>query len=191
MKLASYQGDLDGLCGVYAVTHALNVACGVDEYPINEKNKKDTARQRIFRAACHAIKKKDWPDVVVDGTDFGQLKSIINKTIKPIKHIGIEVVFPFADKTRAPTADVFWAWMKNEWQNREGEVRCAIIGISAPFQHWTVIGLNGGRVVTLDSDFKNPMVQKNISSLGVKKIKETGNKWSIDVMYTAVFYRTV
>lgn len=63
----AYQGDLDGLCGPYAIVNAFN-QCDLDE---------DWLGEDLFKTACSAI--DDWPDTLWDGTNFEQMMSMIDR----------------------------------------------------------------------------------------------------------------
>ena len=48
----AYKGELDGLCGPYAIVNAFN-QCGINE---------DIFGQDIFNIACSAV--DDWPEIL-------------------------------------------------------------------------------------------------------------------------------
>lgn len=63
---SSRQGQLDGLCGPYAITNALAyLGHGGD-------------RADVFQTACSAVSRNRWAILLWEGTTFGDLKKMIS-----------------------------------------------------------------------------------------------------------------
>lgn len=77
----SYQGELDGLCGPYAIANAFK-ECG---YP---------QKKATFKLACEALSKQRWPKVLWEGTAFGDMQRMIKACIKNIDHIKVGYTTP-------------------------------------------------------------------------------------------------
>ena len=59
----AYQGEYDGLCGMYAVANAFSI-CSYDEESCSD----------LFRVACDSLASERWPTVLWEGTDFDDMK---------------------------------------------------------------------------------------------------------------------
>lgn len=189
----AYQGSADGLCGMYAIVNALTMACGIEDYPKASRRKSEDTDQvswRILQRACLALPKEKWPEFLWNGTNFAQLKTMINACVEPVAADGVYVEYPF-DKKEPRTIEDFWNRMSEFWEDEN--IRCAIIGINNPFPHWTAIGLEGRRVYVLDSTAGETMTRMNIASLSARASEAQDRerkKWNIDRQEVALFYRS-
>ncbi len=90
-----YQGELDGLCGPYAIANAFEL-CG--ESP-----------DQAFQMACSAIPRARWPDVLWEGTTFFDIRRMIKKCLLAAQGTPnrITVQYPFLKNEPATNAK-YW-----------------------------------------------------------------------------------
>ena len=81
-----YQGELDGLCGMYAIVNALE-ECG------------ETCSEKIFESACSAIARNRWPSVLWKGTTFDDMQKMVKKCLPEGGQI--KVSYPFRNNLPA------------------------------------------------------------------------------------------
>lgn len=67
-----YQGDLNGLCGIYAVVSGFRHALDWNQHHHSDRD--------LFEVATKAVPKKDYPDVLWKGMSVAQLLRICKKT---------------------------------------------------------------------------------------------------------------
>lgn len=134
-SVPKYQGELDGLCGPYAIANALG-ACGCAEF--------DT----IFRIACNAVAKNRWPKLLWDGTTFGDLERMIRACLDEVGG-GVSVRYPF--KKRVPKSNKdYWISFEAIF-NPDSQAVCGVIGLTRPSSHWIVVSRDGNRLLFIDS----------------------------------------
>ena len=63
--MPAYQGEFDGLCGMYAIANAYEL-CGHGDHS-----------DQLFRVACGAVAPTRWPKVLWDGTSFQDMVRMI------------------------------------------------------------------------------------------------------------------
>jgi hypothetical protein len=160
---AHHQGDLDGLCGMYAITHAFHL-CGRDDTDI------------VFQTACNALAKSRWPKVLWEGTTLGDMKKMIAAVAQDVSIEGLTIQYPF-QRQPPRTLDAYWAELQNLFIDKNA--RCAIVGFKEP-EHWTIIRYEGGRVNFFDSTADKQFVRKNKSSFAVNKRSANENSWIPD-----------
>jgi len=113
------QGELDGLCGIYALANGfVTNICQCDDVP-------DIAGQIAFRESLRAIPRALYPDVIIDGLTHDQLKKICLRFAKFTReNIGltlkVETPFQSEEITSTPT---FLKSIKSYYYDRP----CAII----------------------------------------------------------------
>jgi hypothetical protein len=71
--MPKHQGELDGLCGPYAIANALE-HCGLDGF------KPET----VFQSACSALSRRRWPGVLWKGATFVDLQRMIKRCQRDI-----------------------------------------------------------------------------------------------------------
>ena len=133
-----HQGEYDGLCGMYAIANAYQI-CGYDR-PEDEEDE----LQDIFQIACGALVKSRWPDVLWDGTSFADMKKMIAKCLretewwKDYDGFSVKVTYPFSRNT-PKTNNEYWDRLSDMFEGEDKAVRCAIVGMEAPSEHWIVV----------------------------------------------------
>ena len=145
--MPSYQGDRDGLCGMYAIVNAYEICLS------DLVNNPDKELDRIFRTACRALERKAWPETLWQGTNFGEMRRMISKCEKKINRrklgFGITAKYPFLKKPPRNTKE-YWKRFIKEF-DKEGFC-CAVIGTEEPGHHWVVVEpAIGGDILFSDS----------------------------------------
>lgn len=170
--MPSYQGELDGLCGPYAIANAFEII-GYDD------------RQSIFRTACSALAQRRWPQTLWDGTTIGDMKLMISACRKQLQDTDHLVVrYPFL-KVPPQTNKAYWERFDEIFDDEFAA--CGIIGLTHPSYHWIVVGRDGGRLAFCDTSPHRPYVRKNRSSLFAGERRQQPSQWLIDRRELIVF----
>lgn len=162
-----YQGELDGLCGPYAVVNAFE-HCGIDD------------SEGVFQEACAALAQSRWPNVLWEGTSLHDLMRMIKKCRSAFEdEVKIKIRYPFARSI--PRSNVEY-WKKfDEVFSKNPRARCAILGMIRPSYHWIVAGREeGSRLAFYDTDPHKPFQRKNRGSLHAGSRNGNPRKWIID-----------
>lgn len=169
--MSFYQGYLDGLCGQYAITNAF-MQCGfVDE--------------DYFQTACRAVAGRRWPEVLWEGTTFGDMTRMISRCLLVHNELGaVEVSYPF---WQAPPESNGAYWTRFDSFFEDSSVRTAVVGLVKPDPHWIVVCRDGRRLLFVDSSPFRPMVRKNRGSLHAGERRKSQSQWLIDRRELIVF----
>ena len=170
----SYQGELDGLCGPYAIANAFE-ECG---YP---------QKEATFKLACEALSKQRWPKVLWEGTTFGDMQRMIKACIKNIDHI--KVGYPFMHSV-LQSNDEYWNKFDFIFSDDNPSAMCAIIGLTKPSEHWIVVTRSGTRIDFTDSTAGQPYLRKNRSSIIAGLRRRKSRQWLIDRKELIIFSNT-
>lgn len=144
----AYQGELDGLCGPYAIVNAYH-RCGLKE---------DWVGQDLFNIACLAV--DGWPSILWEGTSFPQIRTMLAACQKALKkaygkggeEFHIEVDYPFSGKGKPKSNAEYWRRFENLLSCND--TLCGILGMENPHEHWIAFE-NGKKLLSLfDSDAK-------------------------------------
>lgn len=140
-----YQGKLDGLCGFYSVINSfISLDILSDDY----------ACQKLMKKLV--IYKKDlFPDVMYTGMVMGHVISLIQKSADILK-TNIEIVRPFLYRNKIQNICQF---SKKLDMHLSGGKSVAILGLAAPWHHWTVATKINKNAIEL------------YDSIGIKNIK--------------------
>jgi len=123
MMTAFRQGQLDGLCGVYALVNSIRSISGYSDFEINSYWK--------FLASELAIYK---PTAFYEGLYGKELKHLIDLSKEYFPLESVRFSFPFFKK-RFDTVDQFATSLANEINDKNA---VAIIGFGHGWDHWTV-----------------------------------------------------
>lgn len=116
----AYQGQYDGLCGMYAVANAFAIF-GVDG-------------EEVFIQACRALPGWKWPDGVWKGTGLGNLTTMINHCREYFQDkAAVTANYPFSKKPPR-TKKQYISRLQQLFS--EKEILCAIVGTK---DHWFTI----------------------------------------------------
>ena len=140
--MPGYQGQYDGLCGMYAIANAYEI-CGYDT-PDNE------IVERIFRIACSALADSRWPGVVWEGTTLGDLRKMIAGCQEWLLDENVKVTYPFSRNTPR-TNESYWEKLFDIFKDENAY--CAIVGMEGESGgHWIVVEPDRkGRLLFSDS----------------------------------------
>lgn len=143
-RLPVEQGDIDGLCAVYATLNACKLLFGHTE-------KQD---EKLFEVLCAGIADL-FPQILWDGTGVPtmyRLFRIADAWVQK-KHKARLVWSAPLMRTKFSRADRFFARLRGDLETAQETGRAAwIVGLGAPWEHWTVIErISGGVVWFYDS----------------------------------------
>lgn len=166
--MPNYQGQLDGLCGPYAIVNAFE-HCGYEE------------SETIFKAACEASATRRWPALLWEGTTFGDLKKMVSNCRKAIGGAPeLKVSYPFVSKI-PPSPAEYWKRFDALFAERPNAC-CMIVGLTRPSSHWIVAYREGRgtRITFVDTDPHKPYQRKNRSMLHPGVRNGHPKKWIIE-----------
>jgi hypothetical protein len=168
-----HQGQLDGLCGVYAISNAME-QCGVSEPEL------------AFRVACLATANKRWPDLLWEGTTFGDLKRMIRLVLdSPVNDIELKVRYPFAREVPVRNRS-YWDAFDKAFEDTDAV--CGIIGINQPSAHWVVVSRHRERLLFTDSAAGQPYELRDRDKLYAGARQRNADDWLVAKRELALFY---
>ena len=167
-----YQGELDGLCGPYAIANALE-ECGYTG-----------SHEAVFQTACSAVSSRRWPDLLWEGTWFGDLQRMISACLREHCGAGLVARYPFLRRTPATNEDY---WRRFDEVFDGDHALCGIMRRSRPSAHWIVVSREGGRLWFTDSDPHMPYRRKNRASVFAGDRRQTPRQWLVDRAELVVF----
>lgn len=173
--MPSYQGELDGLCGPYAIANAFEL-CGCC-----------TENEDVFKLACQAFTKGRWPTLLWEGTTFHDMQRMIKVCSRGVKfpaNSKLVVSYPFLRKT--PSTNEEYLEQFDEIFADE-KVKCGLVGITRPTAHWIVASHRGRRIEFTDSTANRPSVRKNRESLFAGERRQKPRQWLIDRKELIIF----
>ena len=167
--MPKHQGELDGLCGPYAIANAL------------EHLRLDDCRpEAVFQSACSALSRKRWPGVLWKGATFADLQKMIKRCQRDIPGMArVSFTYPFMKHPPANN-DSYWKRFDALFEEETPGVRCAIIGVTRPSNHWIVASRDGSRIQLIDCVHGASNRRKNRKSFYAGKRCADPNKWLID-----------
>lgn len=176
--MPAYQGEFDGLCGMYAIANAYEI-CGFGD-----------SRQNLFMTAYNALGRNRWPGVLEDGTTFRDMQRMISRCQTWLesqydKDERIRVTYPFSRNT--PKSDKeYWDKLREIYSG--DQVYCCIVRRTKPSAHWIITYPHiTRRVRFVDSDPFDPEFRKNRSSLYAGTRRRRNNQWRFDRRDLIVF----
>ena len=142
----AYQGNLDGLCGPYAIVNAFD-RCGLNE---------EWLGQDLFNIACLAI--EGWPDILWKGTDWPQMKTMLRACTKALRtaygaagqEFHVKVEYPFKGKRKPLSNKDYWERFEEIFSRKD--VICGVLGIEHPEKHWIAFENRKRTLALFDSD---------------------------------------
>ena len=139
------QGDLDGLCGVYAIVNAVAHLCPTI---------KSADSERLFAAILRALRAQSGPrtSFVTAGIELPQVLCLMEIAFKHVKRRhGITLVARLVPKPIAKRwgIDTMWQHLAKRFDER-----CvAILGLGGRHDHWTLAaGITPRQIKLKDSD---------------------------------------
>ena len=175
----AYQGNLDGLCGPYAIVNAFD-RCGIEEGWLG---------QDLFNIACSAI--DGWPDVLWEGTDFGQMKTMLKTCRKALdkayrkagQEFHVEIDYPFDGKRQPRSNKEYWKRFHDIFG--DDGVICGILGIEDPHEHWIAFENRKRKLALFDSDADDDT--RSIRKREIYAGKTMRRRWLVNPRELAVF----
>jgi hypothetical protein len=167
--MPKHQGELDGLCGPYAIANALE-HCGLE----------DCSAEDVFQSACSALGRTRWPGVLWRGATFADLQRMIKRVQRQLPGMDrVAITYPFM-KNPPGSNDAYWKRFDALFDEEGVGDRCAIIGITRPTNHWIVASKDGQRIQLTDCVHGASNRRKNRSSLYAGARCPDPNRWLID-----------
>lgn len=165
--MPNYQGQLDGLCGPYAIVNAFE-HCGLSR------------SEDVFRAACAAPAARRWPALLWEGTTIGDLKRMLKNCREHVRGTEkVRITFPFS--RNAPKSNEEYWRRFDELFDQRPNIRCMILGLTRPSNHWIVARRDTAKRVTfIDTDPHKPFQRKNRSMLHAGSKNGNPQKWIIE-----------
>lgn len=159
------QGDLDSLCGVYAVVNAFNNLCYLDKIE----------REALFKHLIMVLEEeKRIAGAIVGGTTKWEIDLLVKSAIEYTKQKHdkeVVLVYPFKSGKRVGL-ETYWNGLIDFFDDYE---RCtAIVGMVGKLDHWAC-----AKKIT-----KKTMIMDD--SVGVKYIRKTKSK--MDQNYSSQYY---
>ena len=167
--MPAYQGEYDGLCGMYAIANAFAI-CNYDE----------EACAQMFEVACRALPQRRWPSVLWDGTDFEDMKRMVEACRRHMEDHSWDLTLIRDVFSKDTPSDNETYWQRFDEIFKSEEVYCGIVGRSVPSPHWIVVGRASERRVQFwDSDVKRPEFRKNVGSLYAGQRRRSRTQWRL------------
>ena len=162
--MPAYQGEFDGLCGMYAIANAYELCgCGTGEGE--------------FQTACLALPKKRWPSVLWNGTDLRDMRRMVKACQADWSEV-VSVRYPFYRDTPGSN-DSYWRRLTRYFEDES--TQCAIVRLIKPWDHWVVISPDTRRRMWFtDSSGDQQEYRKNFASLYAGKRRRDRNQWLFD-----------
>jgi hypothetical protein len=132
LSALNLQGELDGLCGMYAVVNAF---ARIGGRRLSVANHRD-----IFHLMAKRLAKEgNFADMLVEGMRFRSLGKIIDVASEYVENAcGVKVHRRISCKTNPSTLDEFWQMLSDHISAQDG--RSVILGLSGVRAHWTCVG---------------------------------------------------
>lgn len=174
--MPAYQGEFDGLCGMYAIANAYEI-CGYGEI-----------HKELFDVACGALSQARWPGVLQEGTSFGDMRKMLSACQTEIGYQYdklVKVRYPFLQRTPGTNQDY---WRQLDEMLESTVVYCCIVGRSKPSPHWIVLCPDtSNRVVFVDSSPNQSTFRKNRRNVYAGPRRRYESQWRLDRQELIVF----
>jgi hypothetical protein len=123
------QGELDSLCGIYAIINAVHALC-----PEMDGELAETLFGKLVRSLSHHVERPISP--LYDGLSQEALQALLAVAAREIRR-ELDVclnIKPYPAAPTRPTLAAFW----EELRRRLKRKHVAILGLSGAEEHWTV-----------------------------------------------------
>ena len=151
------QGDLDGLCGAYAVVNAVTRLLHDRGFTREDAN-------RLFKRLCHALhRRQKMPQAVWRGThieDVDAMLQTVQRFVRESFDLRLVVSRPFAAET-VKRRDRFFNVLSAAF-NADDRRKVAILGLDKPGFHWT-----------------------NVTDVGISRLSELKDLANLDLRSTS------
>ena len=167
------QGDADGFCGLYSVLNSVSYL-----FPHIITGDEQTKLMRALAKSVHP-----WPDIIWNGTeskDVWKMLQVAQRFLKKNHKQTIKISRPYARKSFETFDEFFVALHKAVTP----DPAVAIIGLSHPWEHWSVAKTVKGRRIVLQDSCKVHYMDKSQSGL-----YHSGKRFEIDHRCTFLMER--
>lgn len=138
------QGELDGLCGLYAIINAMKLLAISRGHEFS-----DAAGASLFRKMIKSLHDRNkLPNALWDGTSIVHVRDFLD-TAKNFmrRQYGLELVYrPLVKKGEITRKDVLWRFLDSvlrgdgmyQFDLESQHKRVALVGMGHPLPHWTL-----------------------------------------------------
>lgn len=155
------QGDLDSLCGIYAIINVMSALC-----PALDDHRATALFEKLVRSLSSFVEEPI--EVLYLGIDDATLRHLLTIAKSDIERrlkVVLEVRPYRRAKGRVSLPD-FWDRMMDELSERQ----VAIVSVRGPKDHWTVVhGINPDAIALVDSADLRTLPRKRITLSAAKK----------------------
>lgn len=139
------QGELDGLCGIYAIINAIGAT-------VTGWNRADA--ERLFQYLIKRLTARRLDHAIADGIGIRDLKTLIRDAdIYLAREYGLRIQQRNAFARRV-SLDDYWARIRVHLQECGNRV---IVGLNGVHRHWTCISTVGERALYVDDSGWRPI----------------------------------
>ncbi len=182
------QGELDGLCGIYAIINAMKILA-----MSRGKDFTDSDGAKLFKDMVKYLDARNlMPQALWDGTSIQHVRDFLHSARRFMrKQYGLEIVHKvLARRGEITRKDVFWrvldAALSNDpsynFKHKTEHARVALIGLGHPQPHWTLAYGVSPRSINLIDSGSNIRLSYTRSTVGVSQ----PGKWMIEPEHTIV-----
>lgn len=182
------QGELDGLCGIYAVINAMKILAMSRGHEFS-----DSDGARLFKEMVKYLDSRNlMPNALWDGTSIQHVRDFLHTAKRFMrKQYGLEIVHKaLARHGEITRKDVFWRVLdaalirgpEYNFKHKTDHARVALIGLGLPMPHWTLAyGVSDKSINLIDSG-SNIRLSYARSTVGMAQ----PGKWMIEPEHTLV-----
>lgn len=158
---AKIQGNLDSLCGVYAI---VNSTTNLTKKKLNKDQLKE-----LFKTLClEIISNNKMEYALFKGIDPRFLGILIDKTNNYYNKFGIYIHREILDPRNDVCLNDYWQILQNHVE--ENGAGSAIISLEGTHQHWTVVkNITDTTISLIDSDHLSRLNRKNCTVSDARK----------------------
>lgn len=182
------QGELDGLCGIYAIINAMKILAMSRGHEFS-----DSDGALLFRALIRYLNDRNlMPDALWNGTSIQHARDFLHTARRFMrKQYGLEIVHKaLARKGQVTRKDVFWRLLGSalahgpdyNFTHKGEHARVALIGLGNPIPHWTLAFDVSERTIQLIDSDSHIRLSYARSTVGESHPK----KWMIEPEHTIV-----
>jgi len=133
------QGAIDGLCSVYAVLNACRLLGVAGAERVSADAHWDQSK-RLFRALCLSHETRTlFPEILCDGVGEQGLETLIAVARQwAPRHSAVSLSVRDL-KPKGASPHEFFQRLRDEMRGAPGERSAFILGLAAPWDHWTVV----------------------------------------------------
>ena len=182
------QGELDGLCGLYAIINAMKLLAASRGH-----NFTDSSGAELFRQMVRSLHKRNLlPNALWDGTSIMHVRNFLGgaKTFMR-RNYGLDLVYSqLARKGEITRKDVFWRFLDSalagdgmyDFRFKTPYQRVALLGLGDPLPHWTLAyGVTASSIKLIDSGSRFSL-KYSACTVG----ESQPNHWMIEPEHTLV-----